>query len=59
MSDHDGLSLRYRIGWRLRKIALSLFGPATLGDDDPQLRLDRERADRAAQARSRRRRGPR
>lgn len=42
--DNEGLSLGYRVMWRLRYAGLQVFGPAQLGDDsDPQRRLERER----------------
>jgi hypothetical protein len=44
-TDHEGLTLGYRVMWRLRYAGLHVFGPAQLGDDsDPQRRLERERA---------------
>lgn len=49
--DREGLSLGYRVRWRLRYLALSVFGPAQLGTDDPQERLRQERRDHAAAAR--------
>lgn len=51
-----GLSIGYRIGYRLRMIGLTLFGPAQLGEgNDPKLRLAREREARQARARTARR----
>lgn len=50
-TDREGLPLGYRIRWRLRYAALSVFGPAQLGTDDPQERLRQERRERAAAAR--------
>jgi hypothetical protein len=51
-SDHEGLSLAYRIGWRMRSLGWHLYGPAELqGDEDPQERLRRERQARVAAAR--------
>lgn len=51
-ADREGLSLGYRIGWRLRYAAMSVFGPAQLGtDDDPQVRLQREKRERVESAR--------
>jgi len=48
-----GLSIGYRIGYRLRLIGLTVFGPAQLGEgNDPKARLERERAARLAKARS-------
>ena len=52
-ADVEGLSIGYRIGWRLRYLATSVFGPAQLGTaDDPQLKLKRERQRRVEQARA-------
>ncbi|WP_254666310.1 hypothetical protein [Humibacillus sp. DSM 29435] len=51
----SGLTLGYRITYRLRMIGLTIFGPAQLGEsNDPKLRLERERAERVAAARARR-----
>lgn len=51
-ADREGLSLAYRIGWRLRYAAVSVFGPAQLStQDDPQLKLRREKADKVEAAR--------
>ena len=50
-ADREGLSVGYRIRWRLRYAALSVFGPAQLGTDDPQEQLRQERRDRVAAAR--------
>ena len=51
-ADREGLSLGYRIGYRLRYTALHLFGPAQLGGGaDPHRRLERERAARVDAAR--------
>ena len=53
--ESEGLSLAYRIGWRVRYLGLHVFGPAQLGElDDPHERLKRERAARVAAARARR-----
>jgi hypothetical protein len=50
-ADRTGLSLGYRIGWRLRYAAVSVFGPAQLGtDDDPQMRLRREKREKVEAA---------
>ncbi|GAA5026085.1 hypothetical protein GCM10023258_19550 [Terrabacter aeriphilus] len=49
----EGLSVGYRIGYRLRMIGLTVFGPAQLGEgNDPKARLERERAARVARARA-------
>ncbi|MEP6628818.1 MAG: hypothetical protein ABJA89_00040 [Lapillicoccus sp.] len=48
----EGLSLAYRVGWRVRYLGWHLFGPAELhGDQDPHVRLRRERRARVAAAR--------
>ncbi len=53
---NGGLSLGYRIGWRVRYVLTIMFGPAQLGaDEDPQERLRRERAARVEAARHGRR----
>ena len=48
----DGLSLGYRVGWRLRKIAMIFFGPAQLGAEDPTRKLYAEREAKIAEARA-------
>ena len=48
----EGLSVLYRMGWRFRYVTTSVFGPAQLETDDPQLRLRRERERRVAAARA-------
>lgn len=49
--SNRGLSIGYRIGYRLRLIGLTVFGPAQLGEgNDPKARLERERAARVARA---------
>lgn len=48
----DGLSLGYRIGWRLRKMAMTVFGPAQLGANDPTRKLYAEREAKIAEARA-------
>jgi hypothetical protein len=51
-ADREGLSLAYRIGYRIRYLTLHLFGPAQLGGAaDPHRRLERERAARVEAAR--------
>ncbi len=51
----DGLSLGYRIWWRIRKAVMTFYGPAQLGNaNDPIRRLERERAEKAEQARRKR-----
>lgn len=50
---NEGLSMGYRIAYRLRIIGLGLFGPAQLGEgNDPKRRLEREREDKVAEARA-------
>ncbi|GAB3878397.1 hypothetical protein [Terrabacter terrigena] len=52
-SRSKGLSVGYRIGYRLRMIGLTLFGPAQLGEgNDPKARLVREREARVRAGRS-------
>ncbi len=51
-AESEGLSLGYRIFYRIRYLGLHLFGPAQLGDaEDPHARLRRERERKVAQAR--------
>jgi hypothetical protein len=51
--SREGLSIWYRIGYRLRLIALTVFGPAQLGEgNDPTARLAREREAKVAAARA-------
>ena len=51
-SDSEGLSLGYRIGYRIRYLGLQVFGPAQLGDsEDPHARMRRERQRKVAAAR--------
>ena len=50
--ESEGLSLGYRIFYRIRYLGLHLFGPAQLGDaEDPHARLKRERERKVAEAR--------
>jgi hypothetical protein len=52
-SESEGLSLGYRILYRIRYIGLHLYGPAQLGDaEDPHVRLRRERERKVAAARA-------
>jgi hypothetical protein len=52
-SDNEGLSLGYRILYRIRYIGLHVFGPAQLGEtDDPHAQLRRERAAKVAAAKA-------
>jgi hypothetical protein len=51
-AESEGLSLGYRILYRIRYIGLHLFGPAQLGDaEDPHARLRRERERKVADVR--------
>jgi hypothetical protein len=44
-----GLSIPYRIGWQVRRVLFTLFGPAELGSSsDPIERLKTERRERSA-----------
>ncbi|WP_162872778.1 hypothetical protein [Austwickia chelonae] len=53
--SRDGLSIGYRIGWRLRKLAMTFFGPAQLSSDqDPMAKLHAEREAKIAEARTKR-----
>ncbi|HET8988476.1 MAG TPA: hypothetical protein VFN43_08185 [Humibacillus sp.] len=52
-SRSEGLSLAYRLGYRLRLAALSLLGPAELDElTDPKARLRRERERKIEAARA-------
>ncbi|KRE60124.1 hypothetical protein [Nostocoides sp. Soil756] len=52
-AEVEGLSLGYRLGWRFRYIATSVFGPAQLGTaEDPQQKLLRERQRRVERIRA-------
>jgi hypothetical protein len=54
-SKSTGLSIGYRIAYRLKMIGLTLFGPAQLGEsNDPKARLVAERQARVARARAQR-----
>jgi hypothetical protein len=45
---NEGLSLGYRLRWRLNYVLLHVAGPATLSEElDPRCRMRRERAARA------------
>lgn len=51
--DNEGLSLFYRIRWRLTWLLLHVAGPAQLPDSqDPRRRMERERAARVARAKA-------
>ncbi len=54
MAGNEGLSLGYRMWWSIRRLVLTVFGPAQLGDDDPMENLRREREEKIRQARERR-----
>ena len=52
-ADREGLSLGYRIGYRIKVLGMHMYGPAQLGDaEDPHRRLERQRAAKVAAARS-------
>ena len=52
-SDREGLSIWYRIGYRVQWTVWHLMGPAQLGEaDDPHVRLLRRRQARVAAARA-------
>lgn len=55
MANNEGLSLAYRLGWNIRKLVMSVFGPAQLGDDDPLERLHAERRQKVAEAQAKKR----
>ncbi|MDO5501880.1 MAG: hypothetical protein Q4G67_01780 [Actinomycetia bacterium] len=47
----EGLSIGYRLGWQVRRVLFTLFGPAQLGSSsDPIERLKRERRRKSAAA---------
>lgn len=51
-TDREGLSLGYRIMYRIKYLGWHLYGPAQLGEyDDPHRRLERERAAKVKAAR--------
>jgi hypothetical protein len=49
-TGHEGLSLGYRIGYRIRHMMLTIFGPAQLGEEDPRTQLEHERDEKVAEA---------
>ena len=52
-ADREGLSLGYRIMYRIRRMVMQMYGPAQLGEgNDPLARLQRERASKVAAARA-------
>ena len=49
--DNEGLSITYRIGFQLRKLGLTFFGPAQLGEtSDPTAQLRAERVAKVTKA---------
>lgn len=51
--DREGLSLGYRILYRIKYFGWHLYGPAQLGEhDDPHMLLKREREAKVAAARA-------
>ncbi|MEO6019950.1 MAG: hypothetical protein ABIP45_06845 [Knoellia sp.] len=51
--ENEGLSLAYRLGYRLQMMTWEVFGPAQLGAaDDPQMQLRRRRAAKVEAARA-------
>ena len=51
-ADREGLSLGYRVLYRIKHFGYQLYGPAQLDEqNDPVRRLERERADKVAAAR--------
>jgi hypothetical protein len=55
-ADREGLSLLYRVVWRIRYIGMHMYGPAQLdGQTDPHERLKRERQHKVDAARRARR----
>lgn len=52
-AEREGLSLWYRITWRIKYALLTVYGPPRLdGDKDPLTRLERQRAAKVATARA-------
>lgn len=53
MRNRDGLTLGYRILWRLNWLLLHVAGPAEQSADrDPRRRMERERAERVSRYRA-------
>lgn len=51
--DNEGLTRRYRLGWRLTYALLHVAGPPSMdAARDPRRRMERERAARVARARA-------
>lgn len=47
----EGLSILYRMGWQIRRVVFTVFGPAELGAaSDPVQRLTVERRRKSAEA---------
>lgn len=54
-ASHEGLSVGYRVLYRVKHMGLSVFGPAELGEgEDPRRRLERERETKVLAARRKR-----
>lgn len=52
-TDNEGLSLAYRVLYRIRYVGLHMFGPAQLGEaEDPHAKLRREREAKVAAAKA-------
>jgi hypothetical protein len=52
-SSNEGLTRRYRLGWRLTYALLHVAGPPSLdAARDPRRRMQRERAAKVARARA-------
>lgn len=55
-ADREGLSIGYRVMWRIRRMVMQMYGPAQLGEgSDPLARLQRERDTKVAAAKAARR----
>lgn len=53
--DNEGLSLFYRLKYRITYLGMHVFGPAQLGSvDDPHQRMARQRAAKVAAAKAKR-----
>ena len=53
--DNEGLSLGYRVMYRIKYLGMHVFGPAQLGSqDDPHQRMQRQRAAKVAAAKAKR-----
>lgn len=51
--ENEGLSLGYRLGYRIQMAMYEIFGPAQLGaGDDPQMQLRRRRQAKVEAARA-------